>query len=183
MLDPSHDTSTPGPRPAKTRRKEPKRSKYNALLWQHFRDNPESNFKTSICTVKMRMSGKECQTEVSRTDGSTTGMKRHLERFHPDVYAKYLKEYAGDKDTTHAENQIDDGNVAVQQAEFQHPGKLFAPLKRQTSRPIETYLQEKPVIKFPLQSETQKKYDMDVMTWLARTSTPFSHVEEKGFIE
>jgi hypothetical protein len=56
----------------------------NALLWQYFK--PEENSQE----VNPRAVCKACETFVKRADGSTSLMKGHLEKYHPDLNKEHL---------------------------------------------------------------------------------------------
>ncbi len=65
--------------------KRKKISKRNVLLWEKFIETDDKN--VVLCNINP-----SCKARIRRPDGSTSGMKSHMETRHPLQYAEYVKQ-------------------------------------------------------------------------------------------
>jgi len=163
------------------------RSKYNDALWQFYQDSSTKTEKMATCVVKNRV-GKECGYRAPRPDGSTSSMTRHLKRIHPEDHAKYLKARAGTISQTAIDESLNDKpDAELQLAKFDYEEERGHPYSRHLKRPkatsLDQYFRQNNIVKFPLDSISQKKHDLDLMTLMARCNLAFEFVDSPGWRE
>jgi hypothetical protein len=58
--------------------------KRNVCLWEYYEETEDAN-------VVLCKATEQCRSKIRRSDGSTSGMKSHLESRHPVQYVRFLE--------------------------------------------------------------------------------------------
>lgn len=160
--------------------------KKTSPVWDHFEVDPhDPNYV--VCQVIDLVTNKKCEARIKRPDQNTSGMSKHL-RQHKQALAEVNKKRAkqvvldaqGTTDVIESEKEL---ASAVDQAR-EILGKKPQSRKMPFTKTLHDYFDTNPSLtRYPMQSESQKRIDLAIMTYIARCNLPISTVDHPGFIE
>ena len=180
------DEEEDAPRTKKrTRPAFPKKGNRTARIWKWYRDSLTDPWYVACQAVVDEATGTTCRKRIKRGDASTKGMNGHLKR-HPKEYAEWLRLRAIDeKNKALATLDVRDGEKALMQATDEAREILGKkPLARKgpiTKTMRDYYATQQSLVPYSSQSKSQKRLDLEIMSFLAQTCLPFSLVDHPAF--
>jgi len=156
-----------------------------APCWRWYRDSLSYPGYACCQAVVEETTGRICGKRIKRGDAATKGLNDHL-KLHPKVYAEFLKLRA-EIAISKAIGTLDvrEGQKALMSATDQARELLGKPAlarKGPITRTIDDYFEsQQSLVPFPSQSKSQKRLDLEVMLFLARTCLPFSLADHPAF--
>ena len=183
---PSHKSSETEKSKVKKRRSSASR-KRSSPVWNYFKPCEKNPDKYVVCIVKDKHTNLQCGARIKRTDQSTTGLLKHL-RQHKQAYADVLKTKAqqvvGDATDTSLVITSQKELASAEDKAREILGKSPQVRRMPKTKTLESYFEKQPShVKYPVQSESQKRIDLAIMTYLARCNLPLSTVDHPGFKE
>ena len=187
---------------------EPVRGGKRSGIWDYFDDEPKKPLtqkdkdkmtpeemkgwrETNWCLCKVIVNSetkRTCGARIKRFQGNTKGMTGHLLSMHKAEYADYLKKRASVvvADATDTHEVIES---AKQFSSAQDEARRILekpPLARKgpNSQSIQQYFPKQVTLeKWKLNSQRQRRVDLEIMQFLARCSLPFSTVDQPAFAQ
>ncbi|XP_065679069.1 uncharacterized protein LOC136093761 [Hydra vulgaris] len=135
------------------------------ILWNYFN-------KVTVSGVKCREC-KKCQIQIKLTDGFTSGIRYHLKTKHPTDYATMLRAQI------ELERQREEDIKEITEAAFE----LNDAYNQRSQKGLSKYVNGGTIGKYSSQSGRQLETDMVIMSYIARSSSPFTLVDEPCFKE
>lgn len=162
------------------------RSKHSPI-WDFFEEVEGSNGKYVRCIAIDETTGRVCHARIKRADHSTSGMNKHLTT-HPKAMIKLTQTRAHQVvETAYDTRDLTDAQKKLLEATDESRDILGkAPLTRKmpVTRTLHHYFEKQSNLeKYPGTSERQKRIDLEIMTYLARSTLPLSHVDRPCFKE
>lgn len=186
-------TSTRSTDPKAREKSEPKKRrgsvsrKRSSPVWNYFRPCEKNPDKYVVCIVVDQHTKLKCGARIKRTDQSTTGLLKHL-RQHKQAYADVLntkaQQVVGDATDTSLVITSQKNLASAEDKAREILGKSPQVRRMPKTKTLESYFEKQPsLVKYPPQSESQKRIDLATMTYMARCNLPMSHADHPGFKE
>jgi len=161
--------------------------KRSSPVWNYFRPCEKNPEKYVVCIVVDQHTKLQCGARIKRTDQSTTGLLKHL-RQHKQAYADVLntkaQQVVGDATDTSLVITSQKNLASAEDKAREILGKSPQVRRMPKTKTLESYFEKQPsLVKYPPQSESQKRIDLATMTYMARCNLPMSHADHPGFKE
>lgn len=126
-----------------------------------------------------------CKSLISRNDGSTTVMIKHLFDLHEEQYQKYLKDLEAQnkakakklKETRELEEQVEQSQETLDELQ----GTSSQVRKRPIVTPITKYFSKSSPAKYKPDSDLQRRAELDMAIYIATSNLSFNHIETPSF--